>query len=440
MKHKIEVKDIENNVYYKMNPEYFDEIIKIIESRSHYGQYMQFHRKELYDFVLNCTWFLGVQKNIRFSSRLRCIIDSIVSIPLCQTCNVNHVDMRNVRLYGKLPRFCSTRCSVSNSETQHKICSTMKANYGVEHALQNKEICERATKHRHETNLEKYGVEEVLSLKSVQEKKEATNLDRYGVKCTLQTIESKEKSRKKCIEKYGVDHHMKNKDIYAKSRQTCKENYGDEYPIRTQPVKEKLKSTNRNLYGVDWTFQSDNNKQKTKKKCQEKYGTDYALQAFEVRQHIKQTLHNNYGVEHNSQIPEVRSQMQKKYKYDNIQFDSSAELCFYIWLTDNNIDFVFQPDIHFEYEFNKKIHQYCPDFQIEDMFFEIKGDHFFKDKDVSKEMICPFDHSQDSLYEAKHQCMLKNDIVIMTSSSYLMFQMYVENKYGKQYWKKFKNE
>lgn len=37
MKYKIEVKDIENNVYYKMNPEYFDEIIKIIESRSHYG-------------------------------------------------------------------------------------------------------------------------------------------------------------------------------------------------------------------------------------------------------------------------------------------------------------------------------------------------------------------------------------------------------------------
>ena len=27
-------------------------------------------------------------------------------------------------------------------------------------------------------------------------------------------------------------------------------------------------------------------------------------------------------------------------------------------------------------------------------------------------MICPYDHTQDALYEAKHQCMLKNDIVI----------------------------
>ena len=55
------------------------------------------------------------------------------------------------------------------------------------------------------------------------------------------------------------------------------------------------------------------------------------------------------------------------------------------------------------------------------MYFEIKGDHFFKDKNYNNKMICPFDHSQDALYEAKHQCMLKNNVIIITSTEYIMF-------------------
>ena len=64
---------------------------------------------------------------------------------------------------------------------------------------------------------------------------------------------------------------------------------------------------------------------------------------------------------------------------------------------------------------------YCPDFKVGDMLFEVKGDHFFENKDVHSKMICPFDHSQDGLYEAKHQCMLKNNVIILTSSEYAIF-------------------
>ena len=71
----------------------------------------------------------------------------------------------------------------------------MKNRYGVEHALQNAEICKVATQHKHETNISRYGVEEVFSAKCVQEKKEKTNLDRYGVKCTFQVKDVKEKIR-----------------------------------------------------------------------------------------------------------------------------------------------------------------------------------------------------------------------------------------------------
>ena len=127
-----------------------------------------------------------------------------------------------------------------------------------------------------------------------------------------------------------------------------------------------------------------------------------------------------------------------RYSYDGYSFDSSIELCFYIWLVDNNIPFTYQPDDFFEYEYDGMIKHYCPDFKIGDMFFEIKGDHFFENKDPTKRMICPWDHKQDNLYEVKHQCMLKNDILIVTQKDYCIFVQYVVDTYGQNYWKQFK--
>ena len=45
----------------------------------------------------------------------------------------------------------------------------------------------------------------------------------------------------------------------------------------------------------------------------------------------------------------------------------------------------------------------------------------------------PFDHSQDGLYEAKHQCMLKNNIKILKSNEYNAYIRYVESAYGKKF-------
>lgn len=139
------------------------------------------------------------------------------------------------------------------------------------------------------------------------------------------------------------------------------------------------------------------------------------------------------------QIPEVRSSSKKKYSFDSMQFDSRAELAFYIWLRDAKISFEYQPTISFEYFFAGKRHLYYPDFKIGDLFFEIKGLQFFQDKDPKKKMICPWDRNQDDLYEAKHQCMITDRIVILTTCDYQMFLDYVSSKYGKSYLKRFKD-
>lgn len=54
-------------------------------------------------------------------------------------------------------------------------------------------------------------------------------------------------------------------------------------------------------------------------------------------------------------------------------------------------------------------------------------------------MVCPWDHSLDALYEAKHQCMLANDVKILTTNDYVQYIKYVNTTYGKAYLKQFKS-
>ena len=69
------------------------------------------------------------------------------------------------------------------------------------------------------------------------------------------------------------------------------------------------------------------------------------------------------------------------------------------------------------------------------MIFELKGDQFFDDNGIMQN---PFDHSMNKIFEAKQQCMIKNDVVILRSSDYYMFELYVKQTYGNEYLKKFK--
>ena len=64
-------------------------------------------------------------------------------------------------------------------------------------------------------------------------------------------------------------------------------------------------------------------------------------------------------------------------------------------------------------EFDGKTHFYLPDFLVDGQLVELKGDQFLKDDGTWKN---PYDHGQDALYEAKHQCLVKNNVVILNSA------------------------
>ena len=83
-----------------------------------------------------------------------------------------------------------------------------------------------------------------------------------------------------------------------------------------------------------------------------------------------------------------------------------------------------------QYIFDGKCHQYMPDFIVEGQVVEIKGDHFFKEDGTMQN---PYDHSLDPLYEAKHQCMLANNVKIIKVSEMKDVLDYICSKYGKNY-------
>lgn len=263
-----------------------------------------------------------------------------------------------------------------------------------------------------------YKCSRLLATKSMQE----TCLDKYGVSNGGGIPSSLEKIRKKHLEHYGVENVYASDWFKDSQKKRNLENYGVEFYSQTQDFLDKCKRTNLKNRGVE-----------------------YPLQSKESINKMQQTTFNKYGVYNVAQVSWIQKKQHQRYLFDSKSFDSAPEIAFYIYLKDNNMQFEYQPDVSFDYSFNGKVHKYFPDFKVEGRLYEIKGDHFFKDS----KMVCPYrDKSwtdeqyllECSKYEAKHQCMLVNNVIILTSKDYRKYIDYVENAYGKDFLKQFKTQ
>lgn len=114
------------------------------------------------------------------------------------------------------------------------------------------------------------------------------------------------------------------------------------------------------------------------------------------------------------------------YNFNGQHFDSLPELAVYIYCIDHQISICRNTVIKFKYEFDGDTHYYFPDFIVNDKLVEVKGDHFFKSDGT---MCNPFDHKQDNLYEAKHQCMLINNVTIWRRKDYWSMIEYFDTNY-----------
>lgn len=261
---------------------------------------------------------------------------------------------------------------------------------------------------------------------------------------------------------------VKNENTQTKIEQTILDLHGI---TRKELIKNQFNERNK-LLGVDNISQLKEVKdkvQKTRNKHIKEIGEHISKSLNdrsdkEIEQwitNIKKTKFENHGNENYNNIEQIKTTnlekygtecvlnsdyynkiSKRKYTYNGIHFDSSWEIAYYIWLKDHNIDFEYQPKSIFQYEFNGKLHKYNPDFKINEEFIEIKSSHFF----VNGKMINPYKRSKytkeelelrDGIMEAKHQCMIKNKIKIITNCN--EYIKYVKNKFGSNFLKNLKN-
>ena len=126
------------------------------------------------------------------------------------------------------------------------------------------------------------------------------------------------------------------------------------------------------------------------------------------------------------QSPSIRSKMHKRYTYMSIQFDSAPEIAYYIWLTDNNIKFVYHPNMRLLYhDKNGNIHYYEPDFLITETN---------RLEDIKSRYVI------STMSEEKMKCMIDNNVKIIDDEAYKKYIEYCRKKFKKAKWHlQFKN-
>jgi hypothetical protein len=164
-----------------------------------------------------------------------------------------------------------------------------------------------------------------------------------------------------------------------------------------QEIKDKVSNTNIKKYGCKTNL----------------HGSGFTKDDYE------QTMLKRYGVKYPLQSHEIRKKAKKKFVYNGIEFDSKWEIAYYIWLTDNNIDFEYQPK-SLKYDYKGEQKTYHPDFKIGEQLVEIKNSYLLKN------MLENVDDSE----HYKYMCMIENNVKIITDCK--KYINYVNETYGKQ--------
>ena len=256
-----------------------------------------------------------------------------------------------------------------------------------------------------------------------------TNEKRYGYKTSFSDTDTQQKAQKSQIEKHGGIG-LAAPDIKEKAQNTNREKYGSENPLSKGTISyNKRNETVKKMYGVNNVFQNDTIKAKISKTNLEKYGSENPFSNDTIKVKIQETNLSKYGVRWFPQTTDFAKCHRSPYFYDGIKFDSSWELVFYIYQIDHN-NTISRCDKRLEYEYNGEKHFYFPDFIVNGKLYEIKGDQFWKEDGTMQN---PYNHSRDGLFEAKHQCGLRNNVTFIKGKEIIEMNKYITEKYTPDY-------
>ena len=271
-----------------------------------------------------------------------------------------------------------------------------------------KDACKKCRfKKREEVSLERDGVKNSSQRQDVRQKikdskkrvdeqaalkkRRETCLEKYGAENIAQSDHSKAKYKETCMEKYGVENASSVEEFKKKRKQTNKERYGHEYYLGSQDCQDRVKEK----YGVDNVFQLEEVKEKSGQTSLEKYGETHFMKVKEnvdsVIQKTIETKKKNGQIHVYDGLSKVEwakvtglsrsyfSTLVNKYGWDYaVNYEKSMtniEQLIFNHLTELGIQF----------EYNKKLGKFYPDFLIPDHNLIIEVDGLFWHSDQVQE-------------------------------------------------------
>lgn len=339
---------------------------------------------------------------------------------ICQNCNKEVIISNKYNFRNLLCKKCNT---IKTSQEKYGTNNPAQSNESIEKqkltkASKTDEERKNIDNKKKQSMLMKYGVDNPAKSKKIYDKIRKTTTEKYGG-IGFASTELKTKADETCIKNHGANVHEYSQELAHKAlleknngiEQLClpktRSALRDYQNNHMQDILDKMSRTSQERYNSEWAISSNTVRQKSLETLLKNYGVENSMFSPIVKERVRQTNIIRYGQ------PQPPS---RKYLFMNDSFDSSWEIYFYLYhlfISKSNI--IPHPiDKHISFTYNNKIHTYCPDFLVDDKIYEIKGPQFFKDDGT---MCNPFDHSLDGLFEAKHQCMLQNNVTIITDIS-----------------------
>jgi hypothetical protein len=231
-----------------------DKLLQLLNTidLKHISTHIIKHESSLYEDILKSTSFIYSSK---FTERIYCILHNISTPVQCTTCG-NTVKFKNITKGYKL--YCSPKCSQLSTQRVNKTKQTV---------------------------LQKYGVDNISKIQSVQTKKINTCQTHYGTNYPAQANSVKQKIQNTFIRNYGVSHPNKLLEQRNKAVNTNILTYGVPYPIQLDAFKIKRQNTCNRIYGSDNYIQSKQHKEKFKKLFIDSLNTDECAPLFDVNEY-----------------------------------------------------------------------------------------------------------------------------------------------------------
>jgi hypothetical protein len=210
----------------------------------------------------------------------------------------------------------------------------------------------------------------------------------------------------------------------------CNQHIARQNPDFKKKLVESQKKTFLKNWGVINPGQIEKNRKissETAKKIVKKTGgisRYFSLHKEECLQKRKETWIKKYGVDNPSKSTVCQKKRNRKYFYDNMNFDSAWEVAFYIYCKDKNYEIKKEPYFLKYIGPDLKEHRYFPDFEVNGKLYELKGDVCFK----------------QFIDSGKYECAKKNNVKIYYFEDMKPILYYVSQKYGSTYIASFRKD